>query len=176
MKHKLSLEKITADDFSKYYTLVSNKKVMEMITQRAIPFEEAKSKYESLLNNNQLHESFGSFKIIDTETNTFIGYAKLVVKEANSNEAEVGYMLLPEFWGRGIGSEVTRMLIKKAQKLKQLQRVTAMIDPKNIASRRILIKNRFVTEKMSEVNGLPSEIFSRILVDNQLSQNKGETS
>lgn len=176
MKHKLSLEKFAADDFSKYYTLVSNKKVMEMITQRAIPFEEAKSKYESLLNNNQLHESFGAFKIIDTETNTFIGYAKLVVKEANSNEAEVGYMLLPEFWGRGIGSEVTRMLIKKAQKLKQLKRVTAMIDPKNIASRRILIKNRFVTEKMSEVNGLPSEVFSRILIDNQLSQNKGETS
>ncbi|MCG8484534.1 MAG: GNAT family N-acetyltransferase, partial [Clostridia bacterium] len=86
MKHKLSLEKFAADDFSKYYTLVSNKKVMEMITQRAIPFEEAKSKYESLLNNNQLHESFGAFKIIDTETNTFIGYAKLVVKEANSNE------------------------------------------------------------------------------------------
>lgn len=93
-------------------------------------------------------------------TNNFIGLAKLKVEEKLSKEAELGYMLLPEYWGKGIGSEIARLLIEKAKEEKQLNKVTAIIDPNNIPSRKILINNGFVSDKLCEIDGLPGEILS----------------
>lgn len=160
MREKVYLEKFTAEDFDKYYKLVGNKEVMAMITERAIPLDEARVNYDLLLDNNELHKSFGSFKVIELKTNDFIGLGKLKVEEMNSKEAELGYMLLPEYWGKGIGNEVARLLVKKAKEEKQLNRITAIIDPNNIPSRKILINNGFVSDKICEIDGLPGEILS----------------
>lgn len=160
MKEKVYLEKFTAEDFDKYYKLVGNEEVMAMITERAIPLDEARGNYNFLLSNNELHKSFGSFKVIELKTNNFIGLAKLKVEETNSKEAELGYMLLPEYWGKGIGNEVARLLVKKAKEEKQLNRITAIIDPNNIPSRKILINNGFVSDEICEIDGLPGEILS----------------
>jgi len=160
MEKRIYLEKFTPVDFDKFYELVSNEKVMAMITERAIPLDEAMKTYNLSLNNNELHKSFGSFKIIENSTNKFIGSALLRVKEKNSTEAELGYMLLPSYWGKGIGSVVAELLIEKAKEEKQLNKITAIIDPNNIASRKILIKNGFTSEKVCEIDGLPGEILS----------------
>ena len=59
-----------------------------------------------LSKNNELHEAFGNFKVIEASTNILIGSALLRVKEKSSTEAEIGYMLLPTYWGKGIGIEM----------------------------------------------------------------------
>ncbi|WML32804.1 GNAT family N-acetyltransferase [Clostridium sp. OS1-26] len=160
MNEKVYLEKFTVEDFDKYYKLVSDEKVMAMITERAIPLDEARGNYNLLLSNNELQKSFGSFKVMELKTNNFIGLAKLKIEEMNAKEAELGYMLLPEYWGKGIGNEVARLLVKKAKEEKQLNRITAIIDPNNIPSRKILINNGFVSDKVCEIDGLPGEILS----------------
>lgn len=160
MKRKIYLEKFMPPDFDKYYELVGNEKVMSMITERAIPLEEAAKNFNSLLDNNGLHKSFGNFKVLETSTNKFIGSAKLKIIEKDSTEAEIGYMLSPSFWGQGIGSEIAHLLIQKAKKEKQLNKITAIIDPKNIASRKILINNGFTSDRVCEIDGLPGEILS----------------
>ena len=65
MREKVYLEKFTAEDFDKYYRLVGSEEVMAMITERAIPLDEARGNYNSLLDNNELHKSFGSFKVTE---------------------------------------------------------------------------------------------------------------
>lgn len=160
MEKRIYLEKFTYMDFHKYYELVGNETVMDMITERVIPLDEATKNYNLCLNNNELHKSFGNFKIMEASTNKFIGSALLKVTEKNSTEAELGYMLLPSYWGKGIGSEVAELLIEKAKKEKQLNKITAIIDPNNIASRKILIKNEFTSDKVCEIYGLPGEILS----------------
>lgn len=158
MERRIILEKFMPEDFDKYYELVGNEKVMAMITERAIPLDEARENFNLLLFSNELHQCFGNFKVIEASTKKFIGSAKLKVKELNSTEAELGYMLLPSYWGQGIGSEVADLLIMKAKKEKQLDKITAIIDPINIASRKILINNGFVSETVCEMDGLPAEI------------------
>lgn len=160
MDKELYLEKFLRGDFDKYYELVSNGKVMAKITERAIPLNEAHANYKQLLSNNDLHPSFGTFKVIILPTQTFIGLAKLEVRESNAAEAEIGYMLLPAVWGKGLGGEVARHLVEKAKHEKQLQKLTAVIDPNNIPSRKILIRLGFVSEKVSEIDGLPAEEMS----------------
>lgn len=160
MERRIYLEKFAPTDFDKYYKLVGDENVMSMITERAIPLDEAMKNYNLLLENNELHKSFGNFKVIEFSTNKFIGSALLRVTEKNSTEVEIGYMLLPTYWGKGIGGEVARLLIEKAKHENQINKITAIIDPNNIASRRILFNNEFTSEKVCEMDGLPGEILS----------------
>jgi RimJ/RimL family protein N-acetyltransferase len=90
-----------------------------------------------------------------------LGFAKLEIKKGNRNEAELGYMLLPEFWGKGFGDEIAKHLLEVAILDPDLKRVYAITDPDNIASRKILLKNGFISEEVGKIDGLPSEVFGR---------------
>ena len=155
---KIILTKFTKSDFSNYFKLVNNEKVMEMITERAIELEEAKKDFEKLIENNRLTPSFGNFKILNEDTNEFLGLAKLKITEANTTEAELGYMLLPKYWGKGIASTVGRRLIEIGKKQNSLKRIFAIIDPKNIPSRKVLTNNGFYSKEFKDFDGLPGEI------------------
>ncbi|EKB54243.1 GNAT family N-acetyltransferase [Bergeyella zoohelcum] len=152
------LNKFTATDFEDYYRLVSDERVMAMITERAIPLEEAKIDFENELKKNTIHPDFGIFKIIDEENHSFIGLAKLEIETSESRELELGYMLLPEFWGKGIAGKVARQLVDFARSHSQIEGIFAIIDPKNIPSRKILINNGFEHQEYKDFDGLPGEI------------------
>ncbi|TFH21420.1 MAG: N-acetyltransferase [Bacteroidia bacterium] len=161
MKQRICLEKLCSQDFEQYYTLVGNEKVMAMITERALSRDEALEKFNHFLNNNELHPSFGTFKIFEAASKELLGLAKLEIKKLKRNEAELGYLLQPEFWGKGFGNEIAEVLLEVALADPQLTRVFAITDPQNIASRKILLRNGFVSEELGEIDGLPSEIFGR---------------
>ena len=102
-------------------------------------------------------------KVFARSDSRLLGFAKLEIKDQNQQEAELGYSLLPEFWGRGYGREITEHLMHLALQEPDLDRVYAITDPDNIASRKILLHLGFVSEKKGEMDGLPSEIFGRSL-------------
>lgn len=155
---KLALQKFTPEDLPLYQQLVGNADVMAMITERAIPAEEAAHDFHAALDNNALHPDFGIFKILDADSGGFIGLAKLEVKAADSAEAELGYMLLPDYWGKGIGSQVASLLTDAARRQAQLQALFAIIDPANIPSRKILERHGFTHAEYRDFDGLPGEI------------------
>lgn len=158
MEIKVQLEKFTINDFSKYFMLVNDEKVMEMITERAIGLDEAQKDFERLITNNQISKNFGNFKILDAETKEFIGLAKLEIKDKKSEDAELGYMILPQYWGQGIASKVGKNLIEIAKNQTFLKKLFAIIDPKNQASKKILINNGFISKEFRDFDGLPGEI------------------
>lgn len=161
MKPGIYLEKLSPQDFESFYALTGNEKVMAMITERALSKEEALKKFNYFLQNNELHRSFGSFKVLEVGSSKLLGFAKLEITKEKPNEAELGYMLLPEFWGKGLGSEIAKYLLEVAKSDPDLKRVYAITDPDNIASRKILLKNGFVSEEVGQIDGLPSEVFGR---------------
>lgn len=163
VNQKIKLEKFTALDFDHYYELVKNIDVMQMISERAHAMDEAQADFAQLLSKNQYAVALGSYKILDAQSQHFIGLAKLELDQPNATSAELGYMLLPEFWGKGIGSQVATYLIDHAKKQPQLSDLTAIIDPANIPSRKILINNGFYSQEFKDFDGLPGEILRLIL-------------
>ncbi|MCH7295541.1 GNAT family N-acetyltransferase [Acinetobacter higginsii] len=155
---EIKLEKFHRHDFKLYYQLVGNEKVMAMITERAIPEEEAMKDFQLLIVNNRLHPNFGHFKILDVNTNEYIGLAKLEIKNLNDNEVELGYMLLPSYWGKGIARKVSQQLLSDAKKQNSIHRIFAIIDPNNIASRKILTSQGFIHTAFKDYDGLAGEI------------------
>ncbi|PEA24960.1 GNAT family N-acetyltransferase [Bacillus cereus] len=160
--HKLHFKKFEATDFNIYFQLVSNERVMAQITERAILLEEAQNDYEKLLRRNEKHKLVGSYKVYDSATNEFIGLGHVTVHEDHVKEAEIGYMILPEHWGKRYGSYIARELIEIAKQT-DVNVLKAIIDPNNIPSRKILINVGFTSDVVCEIDGLPGEILSKYI-------------
>jgi len=162
MVNSFLLKQFGIGDFDLYYALVRDERVMAMITERALSLEEATSDFEKMLDNNDLHPAFGYFKIVDGDT--FIGLAKLEVEVADSQVAELGYMLLPAYWGMGIGSQVAMRLLEIARSSSQLKTINAIVDPANLPSRKILLNSGFISKGFKDFDGLPGEILEMDIV------------
>lgn len=83
-----------------------------------------------------------------------------------NHRAEMGYMLHPDYWRRGIVSEALKATINFGFKEIKLHSILANVSPDNKASQQILLKHGFVKEAYFKedhyFNGkfLDSEIYS----------------
>jgi len=143
---RLFLRRVVNEDVIEVYKLRSNKETMQYIPRPLV-----KSKEDALEHIAQ----------IDAKIDTNIGINWGITLEGNSKiigliglyrikpehfRAEIGYMLLPEFQGKGIISEAITAVVKYGFKTLKLHSIEAIIDPENIASERVLQKNNFVKE------------------------------
>ncbi|MBZ9688545.1 GNAT family N-acetyltransferase [Clostridium estertheticum] len=159
---------LSEDDFQYFLTLVSNEKIMVMNYGRVFLLEEAKNYYKRLLENNNIHKEFGHFKVFEKATDIFIGSGALSIND-DFTEAEVEYLLLPEYWGKGYGSEIVGELLNKAEETKSIQQVTAITDPNNIGSKKILLNNGFISLKIYKIDdGSLAEMFSKKIIHHLL--------
>ena len=83
------------------------------------------------------------------EDGRVIGTAGLQPLE-DSGEIEVGYSMIKEFWGRGIGTEAARGWLEYGFNVAGLERIVAVAMVGNAASRRIMEKlgMRFEKDEM----------------------------
>jgi [ribosomal protein S5]-alanine N-acetyltransferase len=151
------LNQINSSDFDDYFKLYGNKEVMRLITGRALTKEEAERKFNEILNINLKSTESGYFGIHLISTGEFIGLGKIVMTD--NDEAEIGYVFLPEHWNKGYGGEVSEKLVSHSMNIKNIKSLIAIIDPENVASKKILMKSGFLLERICEIEGLPAEIY-----------------
>ena len=109
-----------------------------------------------------IYPEAGHFRILDANQAHLIGLGKLEVSTGGTDEAGLGYMILPEYWGQGVASKVARLLIAQAKEQPELRSLLAIIDPANLPSRRILINTGFVSREFKEFDGLPGEVLELV--------------
>lgn len=149
--------KYAASHFDDYYALVSDIEVMKQITGCVTPESEARTQFAQMLDDNAGH--IGGYYQVINPVGAAIGYAKLIPDATDPARAELGYMILPEHWGKGYGTKIAARLIEQAAlEYRQIGVLYAIIDPSNAASRRILTKQRFASVWVGDYDGLPGEI------------------
>jgi RimJ/RimL family protein N-acetyltransferase len=75
-----------------------------------------------------------------------LGTCSLFELHAECRRAEVGYLLAKEFWGQGLMTEALGALIERAFGPLNLNRLEADIDPRNLASAKLLKRMGFQEE------------------------------
>ncbi|MCM3109576.1 GNAT family N-acetyltransferase [Lederbergia lenta] len=80
------------------------------------------------------------FAIIEKETERMIGSSELKVKDTINRSGAIAYIVNPDYWGKGIATEVAKLLIHIGFKDFHLHRIYAMCDSRNIASSKVLEK------------------------------------
>ena len=84
--------------------------------------------------------------MVSKETNLLIGLISFHIILKQHFRAEIGYMILPEHRGKGLVSEGIQRLLKYGFQTLKLHSVEAIIDPENLASEAVLLRNNFVKE------------------------------
>ncbi len=147
----------TEADFKDYFTLVSNSEVMKMVTGHPDVEADVKKRLERMLIINQETPEIGHYKVTLKRDGSFVGHSKLVMTK--ENEAEIGYLLMPEHLGKGIGSEIAERLVMLGKQVDGINTLIAIIDPENTASKRILEKQGFQWDYDGEYIGLPAAYY-----------------
>ena len=95
------------------------------------------------------------------ETNTPIGYCGFFHHHVDDwPEIEIGYRLLPDFWNKGYATEAARAVRDRGFTEWKLERLTSLIHPDNVASRRVAEKNGMTLERLTTFKGFPTQVFA----------------
>jgi [ribosomal protein S5]-alanine N-acetyltransferase len=87
-----------------------------------------------------------TWKIITREVNEFIGIAGMNLSCDKFKLGEIYYKLLPQYWGRGFGTEISKTLIKFGFENLHLHKVEAGVATDNVKSIRVLEKSGMTRE------------------------------
>lgn len=103
---------------------------------------------------------FGLWMLKDSETGSVIGRAVLRHLDVEGvDEVETGYGFLPDYWGRGLATEIARACVDIGHRRLGLPSVVAIALPTNGASQRVLLKSGLVYERAITHEGLPELLF-----------------
>lgn len=126
---------------------------------RVFTMKEAEDSFKYMLDINRKYKDFGYFKVFEADKGVYIGLSAIAIND-DFTDAEIEYMLISDYWNKGYGSEIVRILINILDKVKSLRKITAITAPDNIASKKILLKNGFISQKIYQIDdGSLAELF-----------------
>jgi [ribosomal protein S5]-alanine N-acetyltransferase len=153
---KLRFEKYKPTDFNDYFKHVQDDEVMKYISGKGLNEEQANHKFTSILKLGELDDNLGFFKVYD-EYDEMIGDCKLVYNKHLENSLEIGYILRKKHWRKGFGSMICEHLLSEANNKFPDLEVMAVIDPDNVASKKLLEKFNFESYWKGIENDKPTE-------------------
>ena len=88
----------------------------------------------------------GPWKIIGKATGEKIGVIAYYFHKLEHKKAEVGFWIFPQYWNKGIATEVLKAVIDYCQQQKDIHRLEAFVEEGNAASSKVLEKVGFIYE------------------------------
>lgn len=143
---RLLLRRITNDDVNEVFELRSNPETMKFIPRPLVKDNEDALLHIAMI-EEKIETNIGINWAITLKDNPkllgIIGYYRM---QPENYRAEIGYMLSPDFHGKGIIPEAVNALLKYGFENLKLHSIEAVIDPENYASEKVLQKCGFVKE------------------------------
>jgi len=149
---QLQLRQITDEDADEILFLRSNEITMRYIDKvRMTSREEALELIQKFTDgiNSGTGITWGISMKNDNRFIGTIGYWRLIPEH---HRAEIGYILHPEYTGRGIMSEAIKEIIRYGFQEMNLHSIEANTNPENVASQKLLEKFGFVREAYFKEN------------------------
>jgi RimJ/RimL family protein N-acetyltransferase len=148
---RLGFRLIEDTDFNALKELDMDPEVRAQFPEGVLTSEQIKeriSKNKLSFNEN----GFGDFATVDLESGQFVGRAGFAPIEGG--EIEVGYVLLRQFWGRGLAQESLRALLNWARENLDVPRIVAYAPKQHPASFNVMKKSGMQYFKTEETRGV----------------------
>ncbi len=126
--------------------------------------------------NSQLtrykEKRYGLQALIDKKTGKFIGQCGLLTQTVDDkNELEIGYHLIPRYWGKGFATEAAMEFKRMGFENKLADSIISIININNTPSQKVAKRNGMTREKRTRFFGLDVFIY-RILKEDYLKNSK----
>ena len=168
LSERLLFRKINENDQAFIFRGLSDPEVIRYYGIYYTTYEETKIQMDWYAENES--SGIGDYFLICSKPDfEEIGVCGLYHISSQYRKAEIGYWLIPNFQGKGYMTEVLQTLLPYWQKKFNLHRIEAEIEPPNVASKKLLLKNGFELEgrkKDAEIkNGefISLDFYARIL-------------
>lgn len=143
---KLLLRQVNKSDVNEVFFLRSDQRVLKFLDR--VP---AKSTDEALIfieeiNDLEKNNEAVTWAITLKEDTKLIGTISFWNIQKEHYRAEIGYVLHPDFYGKGIMQEAMTEVIKFGFQVMKLHSIEANTNPDNKASIKLLERNKFIRE------------------------------
>ncbi len=150
---RLILREFTLDDFEAVYLFGSNEEVQKLTGDKNLESpEEAKKLIQDVWYSDYKKYGYGRWAVVYKPDNRVIGFAGLKYLP-EIDETDIGYRFLPEYWGKGIATEASVVIIKYGFEKLNLERIVGIATPSNIGSCKVLEKIGLQLYKIDEYDG-----------------------
>lgn len=149
---RLTLRRADATDIPQLYRLRSDEQIMKYIPRPVATSPDEIAEFLRLTDEKIASNEMINWKISIKGDSTLIGTIGFYYIKPEHYRAEIGYMLLPEFQGKGYVTEAIAAVVNYGFEAMGLHSIEALVDPENIASRAVLEKCGFVREAYFKEN------------------------
>lgn len=149
---RLTLRRADATDIPQLYRLRSDEQIMKYIPRPVATSSDEIAEFLRLTDEKIASNEMINWKISIKGDPTLIGTIGFYYIKPEHYRAEIGYMLLPEFQGKGYVSEAIAAVVNYGFEAMGLHSIEAAVDPENIASCAVLEKCGFVREAYFKEN------------------------
>lgn len=168
---RLLLRRVVIEDVNEIFALRSDQKVMKYIPRPLVKTTEDALAHIALIDEKIDSNEGINWAITVKDNPKLIGIIGHYRIKSEHFRAEIGYMLLPEYQGKGIISEAIKEVVKYGFEVMKLHSIEAVIDPQNFASEKVLQKNGFVKEAHLKENEYFEGRFLDTVIYSILNQN-----
>lgn len=150
---RIILRRFKMNDFKAVFAFGSNEEVQKYTGDKnLVSYVEAKELIRDVWLEDYKKYGYGRWATIMKSDNTLIGFAGLKYLP-EFGETDIGFRFLPEYWGKGIATEVSNAIIQYGFEQLKLNRIIGIAMPDNIASNKVLMKIGLQFYKVDEYDG-----------------------
>lgn len=140
------LREVEFSDVKEVFYLRSDAKIMQYIPRPLAGSEKDALDHIEVIRTTKEKEEGINWGISEKGKDQLIGIIGLYRINKPSFRAEVGYILNPAYQGKGIISEALEKILEYAFEVCNFHSITAIIDPRNSASEKVLQRANFQKE------------------------------
>lgn len=144
---RLIIREITLDDLQGMFELDSNAKVHKYLGNDLVKSIEDSEKLITFIKQQYLDNGIGRWAMVEKDSGNFMGWTgfKFISETINGQSGyyDLGYRMLPRYWGKGYATESAKACLRYAQETLKLKPIYAMANAENTASKNVLTKTGF---------------------------------
>lgn len=144
---RLILRPLEKSDAERLFLLDSNPQVMKYVGQPILHAPEESAKVIEMIRRQYCENGTGRFAVVEKESGLLIGWNGLKLNResvnGHQNFYELGYRLMPEFWGKGYAVESSVAFLNVGFAQMNLEVIYAYAHQENQASLKVLQKLGF---------------------------------
>ena len=134
---RLLLRPLVASDADAIYALRSDAEIMRYIRE---PQDRRETeKWIRLVSSRWQKDKLGFCGVVEKKSGVLTGWCG-VWRLSETDEVEIGYAIAKAFWRRGFATEAAEVLLRYAFEQIKPDKITAVAEPENTASRRVMEK------------------------------------
>ena len=143
---RLLLRRVVESDVNEVFALRSNAETMQYIPRPLVTSNEEALEHIRMIEDKIVADEGINWAITLKGNSKLLGIIGHYRIKPEHYRSEIGYMLLPDYQGKGIITEAIKAVVAYGFDQMNLHSIEAIIDPANTASAMVLEKNGFVKE------------------------------